>query len=228
MVGEGSDILDDLMRLRPEGMSPNRWATLAGVSRTVWSDMRRHGNPSRRTLDKLLTAAGSSLAEFEALRVGIIPPPQVRPAPPDGHVSEKGMSWRGAGRMPVPLCENRPAGEWVRGVECVTIGAQQEGQGLDRPASLVADHDAYAVTIIGDSMWPRYRVGRRLLVSPAAPVAIGDDVVVHLAGEARALIKELVRRSSSDIALRQFNPDRQFTVAADRIARIEKVVGEAV
>ena len=60
----------DLMRLKPEGLSPNAWAVKAGVSRTVWSDMRRHGNPSRRTLEKLLAAAGSSLAEFEALRIG--------------------------------------------------------------------------------------------------------------------------------------------------------------
>ena len=39
-----------------------------GVSRTVWADLKRHGNPSRRTMEKLLQAAGSSLAEFEALR----------------------------------------------------------------------------------------------------------------------------------------------------------------
>ena len=51
----------------PEGLSPNAWAVKAGVSRTVWADMRRHGNPSRRTLELLLAAADSSLAEFEAL-----------------------------------------------------------------------------------------------------------------------------------------------------------------
>ena len=67
--GENSPIYDDLMRFKPDGLTPNAWAVKAGVSRTVWADMRRHGNPSRRTLEKLLTAAGSSLAEFEALRI---------------------------------------------------------------------------------------------------------------------------------------------------------------
>jgi hypothetical protein len=28
----------------------NAWAVNAGVSRTVWANIRRHGNPSRRTL----------------------------------------------------------------------------------------------------------------------------------------------------------------------------------
>ena len=44
----------DLMRLKPDELTPNAWAVQAGVSRTVLSDMRRHGNPSRRTLEKLL------------------------------------------------------------------------------------------------------------------------------------------------------------------------------
>ena len=69
-TGEDSQVYRDLMRFKPEGLSPNAWAVKAGVNRTVWADMRRHGNPSRKTLEKLLVAAGSSLAEFEALRIG--------------------------------------------------------------------------------------------------------------------------------------------------------------
>ena len=65
VLTEEPPLYRDLMRLRPEDLTPNAWAVKAGVSRTVWSDMRRHGNPSRRTLEKLLAAAGSSLAEFE-------------------------------------------------------------------------------------------------------------------------------------------------------------------
>ena len=67
---EESQVYRDLMRLKPEHLTPNAWAVQAGVSRAVWADMRRHGNPSRRTLEKLLTAVSSSLAEFEALRLG--------------------------------------------------------------------------------------------------------------------------------------------------------------
>lgn len=107
-----------------------------------------------------------------------------------------------------------------------------------RPASLAGDKKAYALTVVGDSMWPRFRPGRRVIVSPKAPVSIGDDVIVQLKGTSlqtaatsgdaitAVLIKELVRRSASYIELRQFNPDVVFQVPIERVANIHKVVGE--
>src|SRR3982751_2066622 len=110
MAVEESQVYRDLMRLRPDDLTPNAWALRAGVSRTVWSDMRRHGNPSRRTLEKLLVAAGSSLAEFEALRIS----PEsrtnaedLRPGVGDAHPG----SWRGAPLVPIPLFATTMAGE---------------------------------------------------------------------------------------------------------------------
>src|SRR5919107_1864122 len=109
-AGDNSGIYQDLMRLRPEGMTPNAWATKAGVSRTVWSDMRRHGNPSRRTLEKLLTAAGSSLAEFEALRLGHEPVTRMTGA---GRLADAGTPpWAPARLPPLPLVRTGLAGEW--------------------------------------------------------------------------------------------------------------------
>jgi len=68
---------------------------------------------------------------------------------------------------------------------------------------------------------------RHLLVSPAAPMTIGDDVLVQLANGA-ALIKELVRRTGGMIELRQFNPAIVFAVDAGAITEIHKVIGEAI
>jgi phage repressor protein C with HTH and peptisase S24 domain len=115
----------------------------------------------------------------------------------------------------------------------------QAGEIVDRearPATLAADEKAYAIGIVGESMWPRFRPGRLVAVSPKAPVAPGDDVLVKLrnagngakAASVRGLIKELVRNSSSGVHLRQFNPDMTFTVPADEIAAIEKVMGELI
>lgn len=101
-----------------------------------------------------------------------------------------------------------------------------------RPKSLASDERAYAVTVIGDSMYPRFRPGRRVIVSPRAPVSIGDDVIVQLKGGGEndritlVLIKELVRRSASFVELRQFNPDVTFKVEAARVGAIHKVIGE--
>ena len=104
-----------------------------------------------------------------------------------------------------------------------------------RPATLATDEHAYAITIVGESMWPRYRPGRLVVVSPKATVSVGDDVLVKLRKDGgvkdasvRALIKELVRKSGSGVQLRQFNPDMTFTVPAEEVAAIEKVVGELI
>src|SRR6476660_7945996 len=98
------------MRFRPEAMSPNAWAVKAGVSRTVWSDMRRHGNPSRRTLQKLLIAAGSSLAEFEALRVEGDRPESKSAI--KGVEDTRASAWASARLPPLPLVGTDLAGEW--------------------------------------------------------------------------------------------------------------------
>ena len=233
-AGDISGIYEDLLRFRPEGMTPNAWAKKAGVSRTVWADMRRHGNPSRRTLDKLLTAAGSSLAEFEALRVtggsrgdGI----------PASGLGDARSAWRAPQLPPLPLIATSLAGEWGTSTDRIERTEIRAGELVDRvprPASLANDHTAYAITIVGDSMWPRFRPGRRVAVSPKASVAVGDDVLVKLkaaaeeewTGKTAVLIKELVRRSGSGLELRQFNPDLIFHVDSAEVAAIEKVIGE--
>ncbi len=176
----GSDIYRDLMRFKPSGMTPNAWAISAGVSRTVWADMRRHGNPSRRTLEKLLAAAGSSLAEFEALRVS------VDPAGPLGATNlmlgDPRRSWSAAAPKPLPLIASALAGEWGepgKGIEQTVIEPATVLERLPRPPSIAADGDAYALTIVGDSMSPRFNPGWRIAVTPRFPAAIGDDVLVR-------------------------------------------------
>jgi hypothetical protein len=237
-VGQNSQIYDDLMRFKPEGMTPNGWAMKAGVSRTVWADMRRHGNPSRRTLEKLLTAAGSSLAEFEALRIAGEAGAE---AGGGSALRDRGpAAWRTAQLPPLPLLATAIGGEWgnpANRIDLTELRIAEIVARLARPWSLANDANAYAVTVVGDSMWPRFRPGRRVAVSPKAPVSFGDDVLVKLkraegddASDATVfvLIKELVRRSSSGVELRQFNPDLTFEVPASEIAAIEKVLGELV
>jgi hypothetical protein len=233
-LGE-SQIYRDLMRFKPEGVSPNAWAVSAGVSRTVWTDMRRHGNPSRRTLEKLLAAAGSSLAEFEALRLGAESRQPVIGA--RGHLGDVRRGWTPAQLPPLPLLASSLGGEWNvhgSGIEVTELRPGELLDQLPRPISLGGDPDAYGLTIVGASTWPRFRPGRRIAVSPKAPVAIGDDVLVKLKtgavpnGAVRVLIEELVRSSARGVELRQFNPDTRFEVGAGEIAVIEKVVGELI
>ena len=226
-----SDIYRDLMRFKPDGLSANAWAIQAGVSRTVWADMRRHGNPSRRTLEKLLGAAGSSLAEFEALRVGS----EAGRVAGAGGLAERRPGWGAASLPPLPLVTSGLAGEWGEAgsrIELTEIRPAELLEPVPRPASLAADADAFAVTVVGDSMWPRFRPGSRIAVSPRAPVAIGDDVLVRLTAAAAdaqpVLIKQLVKRSAASVELRQFNPDLTFAVDAGEVEAILRVPGELI
>jgi SOS-response transcriptional repressor LexA len=232
-----SQIYRDLMRFKPHGMSPNAWAVKAGVSRTVWADMRRHGNPSRRTLERLLAAANSSLAEFEALRLG--PQPRRLVGRAAASIGDERRAWTQGLLPPLPLIASSLAGEWGEPgsqVELTEIRPGELIERLSRPTSLAGDPDAYAVTVVGDSMWPRFRPGRPIAISPRSPVAIGDDVLVRLRvapgcesrGSERVLIKQLVRKNTASVELRQFNPDLTVSVDAGDVEAILRIAGELI
>lgn len=228
MADEGAQLLEELMRFRPEGMTANAWAVKAGVSRTIWSDLRRHGNPSRRTLSKLLEAAGSSLAEFEALRIGA---PSQMPIEGRGALADPGRTWRPTAFAPLPLIRTVEHDIWAgpgQDVRLISIERDEVIDRLPRPASLAADQGAYALTVVGNSMWPRFRQGRQIAASPASPVDVGDDVLVILVDGQRALFGELQLLSAESIGLRQFNPAAEFEVPAAEVAAVHKVMGELI
>lgn len=213
-------------------MSPNAWALRAGVSRTVWADMRRHGNPSRRTLEKLLVAAGSSLAEFEALRVGPEPTGRIGVATT---VGDPLRAWRGAPLPPLPLVASSLGGEWGNDGDPIELTEIRPGELLEyveRPRRLALDPDAYAIPVVGVAMWPRFQPGARIAISPRSPVAIGDDILVRLAPQRgpteRVLITRLVKKSTAGLELRQFQPDRTIGIGATDVDAIFKIVGELI
>jgi phage repressor protein C with HTH and peptisase S24 domain len=98
---------------------------------------------------------------------------------------------------------------------------------LPRPASLGGDPDAFALTILGNSMWPRFQRGSRVAVSPRSPVAIGDDVLVRLRA-GHALILRLIDRTAKSYELRQFNPDQTIELHADEVEAVQRIAGELI
>jgi hypothetical protein len=195
--------------------------------------MRRHGNPSRRTLEKLLAAAGSSLAEFEALRLGDELGGQA--GAPARVGDTRGWGWTPAPLAPLPLIATALAGEWSEPesrVELTEVRMDVLIDRVPRPASLAGDPQAFAMTIVGDSMWPRFRPGRRVAVSPKRAIAVGDDVLLllrasgHSSAGQPALIKELVRRTSEFVELRQFKPDLTVRIDEADVDGIYRIMGE--
>lgn len=117
-------------------------------------------------------------------------------------------------------------------VEQVEINMTDALDFMARPAALAGRKDVYVVVVAGFSMMPRHDTGRRLLVNPAIPPTIGDDVVVQLKralgdeGDAEMsaiLIKQLVRRRPGVLVLRQFNPETTFEISMDKVHAVHRV-----
>lgn len=234
----GKPLIDQLEAIRPDGLSYNAWAMKAGVSRTVFNDVRKRNNVRHDTLAKLLAAVDMNFADFEA-RNGLV----------QSEVRGTGMSvreierpWRGPlADKRVPLLGTAYGGEWSDGVEMTELHLSEVLDYLARPPSLDNDADSYAVEIVGESMAPRFEPGERVWVSPKSPVRPGDDVIVQLrngrdsVGEdadpahsdrvATVLIKRIVRQNSKFVELMQFNPPETFTVEVERVAAIHRVRG---
>ncbi len=88
----------------------------------------------------------------------------------------------------------------------------------------IADPNAYALEIAGDSMEPVFRDGDVVIVSPAAPIRRGDRVVVRTRnGEVMA--KQLLRRSARRVELHSLNLDHpDYTFELTDVAWIHRIV----
>ena len=183
------------------GLSPSGLARKAGLDPTSFNlSKRRTGDgrvrwPSTESLAKVFLATGAKLEDFTALVMGARAMPEARPK----------------GRNKIPLIGMAQAG--TEGF--FDDGGYPAGAGWDEvELPNTTDANAYALSISGDSMEPVYREGDSIIVSPAAPVRVGDRVVARTA-EGAVMAKLLSRRTASRIELTSLNtayPDLRFAV----------------
>ena len=183
------------------GMSPSGLAKRAGLDPTTFNRSKRtmpDGRPrwpSTESLAKALSAAETDLQTFAHLLAG----------------GRAIGSHRGPARR-IPLIGMAQAGsEGFFGDAGYPAGAGWDEVSLPD----IADANAYALEISGDSMVPVFRDGDMIVVSPEASIRRGDRVVVRTQrGEVMA--KLLARRSARRIELRSFNaehPNHSFELA---------------
>jgi phage repressor protein C with HTH and peptisase S24 domain len=184
------------------GLSASGLAKRSGLDATTFNPSKRRmpdGRarwPSTESLAKVLDATGASLEAFTALVTGA------------RALSSGGNSNRAVGRR-VPLIGLAQAGS----EGYFDDGGYPVGGGWDE-VSLpeIADPNAYALEISGDSMEPVFRDGDLVIVSPSAPIRRGDRVVVRTAG-GEVMAKQLARRSARRVELKSLNtehPDYSF------------------
>jgi len=100
-----------------------------------------------------------------------------------------------------------PEGAWVLSGDAIAW--------IHRDQRLVGVRDAFACYVVGESMFPAYEHGNLLLVNPAVPPNAGDDclLIQEASDGARyALIKRLVRFNSTSWTVKQWNPDKTFSL----------------
>jgi phage repressor protein C with HTH and peptisase S24 domain len=174
------------------GLSASGLARRAKLDATAFNPSKRTGAdgrprwPSTESIAKVLSATGASMEAFASLVSGS--PALVRGAA------------RAARRIPlIGLAQAGSEGFF-------DDGGFPVGGGWDEVSIPdIADPNAYALEISGDSMEPVFRDGDTVIVSPAAPVRRGDRVVVRTRrGEVMA--KELLRQSARRVELASLNP----------------------
>jgi phage repressor protein C with HTH and peptisase S24 domain len=174
------------------GMTASGLARKAGLDPTTFNRSKRQGGdgrlrwPSTESLAKILHATGATLDEFMGL-----------------------LTSRSEAARRIPLIGLAQAGDGG----FFDDAGFPAGAGWDEIVfPNVADENAYALEISGDSMMPAYRDGDLVIVSPNSPVRRGDRVVVKTR-EGEVLAKELKRRTAKTLELRSINPehpDRTF------------------
>ena len=176
------------------GLSASGLARRSGLDPTTFNPSKRHmpdGRarwPSTESLAKVLDATGATLDVFTALVMGARAIPAAAPSRPQSR------------RIPL-LGLAQAGGDGFFDDAGYPVGGSWDEVSLPE----IADGNAYALEISGESMEPVFRDGDVVIVSPNAPVRRGDRVVVRTR-EGEVMAKQLARRSARRIELRSLNP----------------------
>jgi len=110
--------------------------------------------------------------------------------------------------------------------ELIIDDADRSGGFTVRPPSLRNVRDAYAVEMPDDSMDSHIPIGAHVLVHPRKPVIPGKHVAVRFKN-GRALIRLLVKRTKTELVVKQFKPPREMTIRRSELiaAGAHRVVG---
>lgn len=83
---------------------------------------------------------------------------------------------------------------------------------------------AYAVSVAGDSMSPRYEDGEICFVDPTRRVKRNDYVIAQIRleeeGPLLAYVKRFVRWNSEELVLEQFNPAKELRFSSENVASV--------
>ncbi|WP_342359098.1 helix-turn-helix transcriptional regulator [Terrarubrum flagellatum] len=188
------------------GLSTSGLAKKAGLDPTTFNKSKRltadgHRRwPSTESIAKILEATGATLDSFMAL------------------LASRGTYKQG--RM-IPLIGFAQAGQGG----FFDDGGFPVGSGWDEVQfPSLADEQAYALEVSGDSMLPLYRDGDVVIASPAEPVRRNDRVIVRTT-DGEVMAKILKRETAKSVELASLNPDHPMrTLDRTQIAAMHRIM----
>lgn len=84
--------------------------------------------------------------------------------------------------------------------------------------------DAFALTVVGDSMAPRYYDGEVAYIGGKTGPKKGQDCIIELLNS-EGYLKEFVRRNDKEIICRQLNPPKEWKKKLSEVKSVHAVVG---
>lgn len=86
---------------------------------------------------------------------------------------------------------------------------------------------AYAVSVAGDSMSPRYEDGEVCFIDPQRRVKKGDYVIAQIRldehGPILAYVKRFLRHNAVELVLDQFNPPKELRFEANQVVSVHYI-----
>lgn len=95
------------------------------------------------------------------------------------------------------------------------------------PPVLSGISKAYAVSVSGESMWPRYEDGEICFVDPTRRIKKNDYVIAQIKSEDHdvplAYVKRFIRWNSEELVLEQFNPAEVLKFPSNAVVSVHYI-----
>lgn len=201
---------ENVRRLREAaGLSQDQLAEAAKTTQSTIDRIERDEVANSRFLPRIAGVLRVGLEELDE-SYGTSPVPALPPV----------TNPIGADRdFPIYSAAEGGPGEIIRSVEPVDW--------WPRPVEVLKVKGAYGMYVVGESMVPDFEPGQVAVINPNMPFIADKPYIFYAenAGEPRATIKRLRRAAPDTWHVKQFNPQREFTLSRKLWTIAHRVVG---
>ena len=228
-----------LERLQELGLNMAEISRQLGRNETYLQQFMKKGSPRElRERERIVLAEILKVPEDE-LRGPSLPLPKrnyIKKSPTTESLVEPNMRAPYHGRGGA---QSIPAAELFANLDLPVFGTAQGGDGsliiteravdwVARPSMLLRVQDAYGMIVTGDSMDPVLKSGSTALINPHLPPRAGDMCLFRNHeddGATHAAIKEFRGETDTSWRVRQYNPEKDFTLKKSDWQICHRIVG---